>query len=72
MLCGVPLIYVTGISGAGKSAVCDELQRRGYEAHDTDREENAVWVNRKTGAVTARPAAPDLEPPDWLEEQECG
>jgi AAA domain len=70
MLCGMPLIYVTGISGAGKSAVCDELQRRGYEAHDTDREENAVWVNRKTGAVTARPAAPDLGPPDWLEEHE--
>jgi hypothetical protein len=43
----VPLVYVTGISGAGKSAVCHELKRRGYEAHDTDEENNAVWVNAR-------------------------
>lgn len=66
----MPLVYVTGVSGAGKSAVCDELTRRGYEAEDTDRGENAVWVNRKSGAVTTPRAVPDVRPPDWLEEHE--
>jgi shikimate kinase len=66
----VPLVLVTGISGSGKSAVCGELQRRGYEAHDTDQDGNAVWVSQKTGDVTATPAASEGTPPEWLEEQE--
>jgi predicted ATPase len=28
----MPLVYVTGGSGVGKSAVCGELRRRGYDA----------------------------------------
>lgn len=32
----MPLIYITGPSGAGKSTVRKELQKCGYEAHDTD------------------------------------
>ena len=67
---GVPLVYVTGISGAGKSAVCDELNRRGYEAHDTDQDENAVWVNRKTGEVKTVAGAADRTRPGWLDDQE--
>jgi putative ribosome biogenesis GTPase RsgA len=39
IITGMPLIYVTGPSGAGKSTVCNELLRRGYEAHDTDENE---------------------------------
>ena len=66
----MPLIYVTGISGAGKSAVCNELHRRGYEAHDTDQDENVVWVNRKTGEVTAVANAADRGRPGWLDDQE--
>jgi broad-specificity NMP kinase len=66
----VPLVYVTGISGSGKSAVCAELNRRGYEAHDTDRDENAVWVNRTTGEVTAVAGAADRSRPGWLLDQE--
>ena len=69
-MCTVPLVLVTGISGSGKFAVCGELRRRGYEAHDTDRDGNAVWVNRKTGQMTAMSAAPEVKPPEWLEEQE--
>lgn len=34
----MPLIYVTGVETAGKSTVCKELQKRGYEAHDIDGE----------------------------------
>jgi len=66
----VPLIYVTGISGAGKSAICDELNRRGHEAHDTDRDGNAVWVNRTTGAVTEMADATDRSRPGWLDDEE--
>jgi dephospho-CoA kinase len=64
------LVLVTGISGAGKSAVCNELQRRGYEAHDTDRDRNAVWVDRETGEVTAEVAGASERPPGWLDRQE--
>jgi len=54
--CGRPagLVYVTGISGAGKSTVCAELRRRGYDAHDSDEDGNAVWVDRSTGEVVGR------------------
>jgi dephospho-CoA kinase len=30
------LIFITGISGAGKSTIAKELSRRGYEVYDTD------------------------------------
>jgi adenylate kinase family enzyme len=65
----VPLVYISGVSGAGKSAVCDELCRRGYEAHDIDRDGIAVWVDRVSGAVTPTAAAADRSD-QWLEEQE--
>jgi hypothetical protein len=65
----MPLVLVTGISGSGKSAVCAELKRRAYEAHDTDQDGNAVWVNRKTGEVTAMSAAPNVKSAEWLDEQ---
>jgi dephospho-CoA kinase len=64
------LVYITGISGAGKSAVCNELRRRGYEAHDTDEEGNAVWVNRRSGEVTAVAGADVRSRPGWLNDQE--
>jgi len=48
----VTLIYVTGISGAGKSTVRGELARRGYRAFDTDEDEIAQWTHRVTGVVT--------------------
>jgi dephospho-CoA kinase len=65
----VPLVLVTGISGTGKSAVCDELCQRGYDAHDTDGEGNAVWVHRQTGEVIA--AADGLHRSEsWLAERD--
>jgi shikimate kinase len=67
---GVALVYITGISGAGKSAVCHELKSRGYEAHEMDQEDNAVWVNRKTGEVTPMAGAPAVKPDMWLAEYE--
>jgi dephospho-CoA kinase len=45
----VPLIFVTGISGAGKSTVCEELKSRGYEAYDSDVGGLSAWHEKETG-----------------------
>jgi shikimate kinase len=37
------LVYITGISGAGKSEVCKELKRLGYSAFDTDEDGISAW-----------------------------
>ena len=70
ILARMPLVYVTGISGAGKSTVCAELRRLGHDAHDTDQEGNAVWVNRLTGEVTLIASARERGQSGWLDEQE--
>ena len=44
------LFFITGQAGTGKSAVCHELRRRGYEAFDAD-DNLARWVNKATGYV---------------------
>jgi gluconate kinase len=60
-------MYVTGVSATGKSAVCAALQRRGYDAHETDRDGIAVWVNRETGEVAADGAVARDRTSGWLE-----
>jgi dephospho-CoA kinase len=50
----MPFIFVTGISGAGKSTVRIGLVQRGYEAYDTDEDGIARFVNKMTGALTGR------------------
>jgi len=45
---GVKNYLIDGVSCAGKTAVCDELQRRGYQAIHGDRE-LAYWGDPKTG-----------------------
>jgi broad-specificity NMP kinase len=47
-------IYVTGIAGAGKSAVCNELKNKGYETHEGDDGLSAFYDNA-TGVMVARP-----------------
>lgn len=51
----MPLVYLTGISGSGKSSVIRELQARGYEAHGVDEMGYADWVDRKTGEIIPFP-----------------
>lgn len=60
------LIYITGPSGAGKSTVRKELQKRGYEAHDTDEDGMSAWYNIETGEQVQRPGPP-VRPADWYE-----
>ena len=58
------LVWVTGISGAGKSTVCQVLKSRGIAAIDTDWDGFNFWVNRQSGDLVANPPYPT--PPDWL------
>jgi len=60
---GVRNYLIEGVSGAGKTAVATELQRRGYQAIHGDRE-LAYRGDPETGA----PMAAETEPPDvlWL------
>jgi thymidylate kinase len=51
----MPLIYITGPSGAGKSTVRNELQKHGYEAHDTDEDGMSAWYNSETGEKVRYP-----------------
>jgi shikimate kinase len=47
----VPLFYVTGTSGSGKSTVLEELKKHGFETHGVDEEGFADWVDRETGMI---------------------
>ncbi len=51
----MPLIYITGTSGSGKSTVLKELSKQGFEAHGVDEEGFADWINRETGAIIPFP-----------------
>jgi broad-specificity NMP kinase len=42
------LIYITGISGTGKSTIRHELKKRGYAAYDTDEDKFRAWYNKST------------------------
>jgi len=56
---------IEGVSGAGKTAVCTELQRRGYQAIHGDRE-----LAYRGDPATGLPAAPETGTPTalWLSE----
>lgn len=49
----MPLYYITGGSGTGKSTILDELKAKGYEAYDVDEAGpvTAKWHNDSTNYV---------------------
>lgn len=57
-------IYVTGIAGAGKSAVCKELKKRGYETHEADDGLSAFYDN-VTGDEVIRPVDVAERTTEW-------
>jgi hypothetical protein len=61
----VPLVWVTGNAGTGKSAVCALLKSRGEYAVDADWEGYNHWVDRTNGQVVTAP--PDPVPAGWLD-----
>ncbi len=62
------LFYVTGLPGAGKSAVLAELRARGYHARGVDEDGYADWINLATGKPDRFPEDdPDLDFHAWCQ-----
>jgi hypothetical protein len=67
----MPLLYVTGVSGTGKSAVLGDLRARGYQACGVDEDGYADWLNRLTGMPDEFPHDdPDLDFHAWCRAHE--
>jgi adenylate kinase family enzyme len=64
---GVRNYLIEGVSGAGKTAVCTELQRRGYQAIHGDRE-----LVYRGDPATGLPTAPETATPTaaWMSEHQ--
>jgi hypothetical protein len=62
----VPLVWVTGVSGSGKSSVCEILRSQGRMAVDADWEGFSQWVHRGTGEPVQDPPYP--VPEGWLDD----
>ncbi|HUE58742.1 MAG TPA: hypothetical protein VMO88_04095, partial [Acidimicrobiales bacterium] len=60
----VPIVWVTGVSGSGKSSVCEALKDQGRVAVDADWEGFSQWVHRITGEPVVNPPYP--VPAGWL------
>jgi shikimate kinase len=58
------LVYITGISGAGKSEVCEQLTRLGYAAFDTDEDGLAAWYDAN-GYLVDTPARDIWRTHEW-------
>lgn len=59
----MPLVWVTGSPGVGKSTACGLLKRAGRLAADADFEGFNDWVDRASGHVAPDPGSP--LPPGW-------
>lgn len=64
----MPLIYITGTPGSGKSTVLRELCSRCYKAYGTDEHDYSHWTDRKTGKVAVPPEDYDLHV--WYKDHE--
>lgn len=55
----MPLIYITGMSGSGKSSVLRKLEELGYATYGVDELGYADWVDRQTGEIIPFPEEED-------------
>lgn len=60
------LIWVTGLSGTGKSSVAGCLRELGYRSVDADDDGISSWRSHATGEIMPSPALAD-RPADWLD-----
>ena len=60
-----PLIYITGMPGTGKTAIRDELRRRGYTAYDTDEDGLAHYCNAETNEPVFEHMPAEARTPEW-------
>lgn len=61
----MPLIFITGLPGSGKSTLMSELTKQGYEAYDTDSNGITSWVDNATGEKVARPLDESERTKEW-------
>jgi hypothetical protein len=61
----MPLVWVTGSSGVGKSTACALLKSQGELAVDADFEGFSHWVDRTSGQIITDPPYPT--PGGWLD-----
>lgn len=61
------LIYITGISGTGKTAVAAALKAHGHEAYDADGEGFNSWYDRKTNKKVKVPEGVNPHTREWQE-----
>jgi len=61
----MPLIYITGIAGAGKSTIKDELRRRGFEAFGTDEDNLAAFYHNETGENVGNNVPSSVRTEQW-------
>jgi dephospho-CoA kinase len=61
------LIYITGNAGVGKTTVCRELQKRGYEAHDIDKNGITAWYDKITSQKAKQPRGIQGRSKEWFE-----
>lgn len=60
------LVWITGVSGTGKSTLRVELASRGYQSFDADEDGIAAWHLRSTGEEVYDPGGGN-HPDSWLE-----
>jgi len=61
------LVWVTGLSGTGKSSVAARLRDLGHRSVDADDDGISGWRNHATGGIVPSPPIEE-RPPDWLEQ----
>lgn len=64
------LIFITGISTSGKSTIASELQKRGFEAYDTEHNGISAWFNKQTGKRAAEFGEMPERTPEWLNQHQ--
>ena len=63
------LVYITGISGMGKSTIMQEMRNQNIEVYGIDEDPLGVWVNRATGEIDDMHKAAkndDFDVHDWF------
>lgn len=66
----MPLVFITGITTAGKSTVAGELSKLGYEAYDTEHDGISAWYNNNTSERVAEFGEMPERTQGWLDQHE--
>jgi uridine kinase len=64
------LVYVTGISGSGKSAALQELRSRGFSAYGVDEDGYGKWLRRGSAEEEDFPHGEDFDIHAWMSEHD--